>query len=385
MSDRWLPLSPTNDRLETLKRLDEERRALQPESDSPILELQELEELEEEIKEQDEDGDVAMDSEDEDPIPPRQLRRADDRAAERRKKLEDERRRKEKAEADKAKKPTKEAKQLEKVLKEIEKEQELMKEYEAEIATLNNDLREADCPRTRVLGVDRFWNRYYWFERNAMPYAGLPTSSTADAAYANGCVWVQGPDEIEEAGFIKLTEAENTQYRRAFLMSVPERKLIEEGQTHTFTAQQWGYYSEPDELDKLIAWLDVRGIREAKLRKELQAQRDNITLYMEKRKEYLAKHSQEQSASVEPPAIRVSTRTKTYVDRSAHRFMAWTNGMALRELGHLHSEAMKAPRKGVARAVNRSKVTPIEDEPRQTRSSTRQGKPLGRQGTRYNF
>src|SRR5271168_4431874 len=72
------------------------------------------------------------------------------------------------------------------------------------IADVDNDLREADCPRTRVLGKDRFWNRYYWFERNAMPYEGLGESSTADAEYANGRLWVQGPDDIEREGFIDV-------------------------------------------------------------------------------------------------------------------------------------------------------------------------------------
>ena len=72
---------------------------------------------------------------------------------------------------------------------------------------------------------------------------GWPTSSTAEADYANGCIWVQGPDNVERIGFIDLKEADNAQYRSAFDMSVPERKILDEGSTHTFTAHHWGYYT----------------------------------------------------------------------------------------------------------------------------------------------
>ncbi|MCJ1478129.1 hypothetical protein MMC13_006805 [Lambiella insularis] len=341
--------------LEELRTLHEERVTLQPESNSPVLQLEELDQMEELKVDEPEEEDVVMVSEDEEPVQPRYLRRANDRAAERKRKKEEERKRKEKAEADKANKPTKQARQLERVLKKIEDVMERIREYEEEVATLDNDLRENDCPRTKVLGKDRFWNRYYWFERNAMPYAGLPSSSTADAGYANGCLWVQGPDDIEREGFIELKEEENEYYRAAFRMGVGERKMIEEGPTHTFTAYEWAYYDEPDQLDKLIAWLDVRGVREIKLRKELQAQREKISVHMGKRREYLGKHSEDKPEATET-ITRVSTRTKTYVDPTGHRCMTWKNSAAMKELGHLHSEPERGPKKGVARISNKKAV-----------------------------
>ena len=324
---------------------------------------------------------AVMDSEDEEPHQGRSLRRANDRAAARKKKQEEQRERKAKAEAEKAKKPSKEARQLEKVLKKIEDTKEKIKEYEDEIATIENDLREADCPRTRVLGKDRFWNRYYWMERNAMPYAGLPDSSTANAGYANGCIWVQGPDDMERQGFIELSDMENDQYRRAFQMTVPERKIFEEGSTHTITAQQWGYYDDPDSLDALIGWLDVRGVREIKLRKELQAQRENISIYMRRRQGYLS-NSDDRKSETSEPTTRISTRTKTYVDPAGRRCLAWKNTTALRELGHLHSEP-KAPTS--RRQKDKTAKALVVEEPRQTRATNRQGRVLSRQGTRYNF
>lgn len=278
--------------IEDLKRLDEERRELQPEAGAPDPGIDELkEQVEAEVKE-DEDQQEEDDDEDEDgsgPTPKRSLRRGVDRAAERRKKAEDHKMKKAKAEAEKAKKPTKEEKRLEKLLRQIEDVKTDIKECEEQVADHDNDLREADCQRTRVLGIDRNWNRYYWFERNGMPFGGLPDSSTAEAGYANGCLWVQGPCEIERLGFLVMNPADNVRYSNYFKVNVVERQMIEEGDTHVFTAQDWGYYDEPEELDKLIAWLDVKGVREVKLRKQLLLYQPHIVAMMEKRKAYLGR------------------------------------------------------------------------------------------------
>ena len=371
--------------MEELRLLHDQRKTLQPDavSPSPQPELEELKESKTGIGEEEVEAepDVAMDSGEEEPHQGRSLRRANDRALSRKRRMEEEKERKAKALAEKAKKPSKQLKQLEKVMKKIEEIKQKIREFEEEVTTIDNDLREADCPRTRVLGKDRFWNRYYWMERNAMPYAGLPTSSTASADYANGCIWVQGPDDLERQGFIELSEAENMQYRRAFHMGVPERKMLEEGPTHVFSARQWGFYDDPDQLDKLIAWLDPRGVRETKLRKELQSQRENITIHMAKRKEYLS-NSEDKKAESAEPTTRVSTRTKTYIDPTGYRCLAWKNSTAISEIGHLHSEP-KPPsyKKQPARASNKL----AEEEERQTRATNRNGKVLTRQGTRYQF
>ena len=349
-----------------LKVLNEERRLLQPEkSPTPIPELVEAANVEV-LKEEDASN---VDSEDEEPITARSLRRGNDRAAERKRKREEEQERKERAAEAKQSKGSKE---YQKVLKNIDKERDKIDQSEDAIADVDNDLREADCPRTRVLGKDRFWNRYYWFERNAMPYEGLEESSTADAEYANGRLWVQGPDDIEREGFIDVSDEEKTRYYRSFQMTPAERKIAEEGPTNVFTAYQWGYYENPEDIDMLIGWLDTRGNRELKLRKELTIQRDIIARYMEKRKEYLSRREVS-----EEPATRMSTRTKTYVNESSHRCLRWKNETALRENGHKHVDP---PPKAKGRGRKA-----VVDEGVTTRATNRQGKPLTRQGTRYNF
>ncbi|KAI9801101.1 MAG: hypothetical protein M1833_002969 [Piccolia ochrophora] len=371
--------------VEDLRLLDEERRVLQsalapqssePEAEtngdiemtgtngkvaSPIRQISEEEEEEEE-------------GEAEAPPKGRSLRRGDDRASERKRKREEEQDKRLKAES--TVKLSKEAKILKRVVNQIEEKKVKIKECEDEIASLDEDLRQSDCPRTRCLGKDRFWNRYWWFERNGMPYAGLPNSSTADAAYANGCLWVQGPDDLEREGFIDLQGDDERRYIKAFQMTVSERKKLEEGSTSLFTARQWGFYEEPDSVDMLIGWLDVRGNRELKLRKELQAQRENIMTHMRNRGEYLTRNEKKSS---EEPMTRMSTRTKTYVDHTSHRCLAWRNTTALEEIGHLHSEQ--------ARPKKARKTEAKADVGRVTRgvARNRQGKQLKRQGTRYNF
>ena len=267
------------------------------------------------------------------------LRRARDRAAEREKKRQKEIERKKEAEAAKAAKVPKQSKQFLKVLKDIQQKEDLIKKCEDEIAVLDNDIREADCPRTRVLGKDRFWNRYYWFERNGMPYGGLPDSSTAHAGYANGCIWVQGPDDMEREGYIDLPTEYQNEYKAKFNMTVPERKAREEGETSVFSARQWGYFSKPEEVEALLEYLDPRGFNELRLRKEIVAYKERIVKGMESRKAYL----EPQGEKEEEEGKRVSTRTRAKSDEMA-RCMGWSNGMAMEELGHLHVEDPPLPR-----------------------------------------
>ena len=322
----------------------------------------------------------------------RSLRRADDRAAERKRKIEEEIRHKKEAEA--AAKMPKQSKQFIKLLRDIEKKEEEIRECEEEIATLDNDLREADCPRTRVLGKDRFWNRYYWFERNGMPYGGLPTSSTAEAEYANGCIWVQGPDELEREGYIDMAAEYQSEYKAKFNITVPDRKKLEEGPTSVFSATQWGYFSEPNELDELISWLDPRGFNEMRLRKELVAFRSKIVTHMKNRKKYLSLPDNEETEgntdgadkdkeeAAEEPATNGTGKRKSMRSRAAPatpepsatvlRCTQWTNSMALEDLGHLHSEQPPPAR---SRKQSRKKEAAVEEsEPprKKTRQATRQ-------------
>jgi hypothetical protein len=370
----------TDSRLEELRLLNEERKILLPANMPPSPEPEQAKPVtngdikmagvhEHEIEDI---GDETMDTDD-DIHQGRSLRRGNDRAAERQRKREEEQERREKAEA--AAKVPKQSKQFMKLLKDIQKKQDLIKQCEEEIAILDNDLREADCPRTRVLGKDRYWNRYYWFERNGMPYGGLPNSSTADAGYANGCIWVQGPDDLEREGYIDMKKDWQDEYKAKFDVTVPERKKKEEGSTSVFTAHQWGYFDEPDDVDALISWLDPRGFNELKLQKEMKTYRDKIVSHMERRKEYLNPTEEKEE---DLTGKRMSTRKKQHPNHAVHRCLAWHNTMAIDEIGHLHSDQPRA-----RKPAKKEKAVAVEE--RETRAEKKEKKGPSRQGTRYQF
>jgi hypothetical protein len=365
--------------MEQLQIKDRDRKILWPQNmpDSPKAESAEPVSLNGDVDDTLEtNGAGSSDPEDEAPTG-RSLRRASDR---KRKRDEDNaRREKEKAEkAEAAKKENKQSKEFKKLLKDIDELKERIYEHEAKIQECDADLREANVQRTKVLGKDRFCNRYYWFERNGQPFGGLPSSSTAAYGYANGRIWVQGPDEMELNGFVNLPPDQQKEYRARFGITTIERRKQEEGATSLLNAQEWGFIDDPDRLDNLISWLDERGEREKKLRKELCDWRDIIVEYMEKYKKFHEQEAARKLEAEEEQANRVSTRHKDKEEAAAaqERCLKWHNSMAFEENGHIHSrpERKPAPKpktkqvKGVATLVSRST-----------------GRAVTRQGGSYNF
>ncbi|EAT78897.2 hypothetical protein SNOG_13873 [Parastagonospora nodorum SN15] len=250
---------------------------------------------------------------------------------------------------------TKKQKEWEKLLDSIEKKKDELRECEANINELDDDLRETLVHRSKVLGKDRFLNKYYWFEHNGMPFGGVPNSSTAEYGYANGRIWVQGPDEYELQPV--LDEPAVSQDRQRFGFDIPQRKKKEEGDTHLTNSTQWAYYDDPEDIDKLLAWLDERGVRERALRKELQIFKDRIAEYMLIMKKHLSEPDKVEEEDDESNT-RISTRNKTYVEKETikDRCLLWTNSIMREENGYNHSEEYEPPKKGKAKPVKAAKA-----------------------------
>lgn len=245
---------------------------------------------------------------------------------------------------------TKKQKEWEKLLDSIEKKKDELRECEANINELDDDLRETMVHRSKVLGKDRFLNKYYWFEHNGMPFGGVPNSSTAEYGYANGRIWVQGPDEYEFNA--NLEEPAISMDRQRFGFNIPQRKAKEEGDTHLTKSSEWAYYDDPEDIDKLLAWFDEKGLREKALRKELLAFRDRIAEYMGHMKAHLSEAEKEKEEDEdEENNTRVSTRNKTYVDKDTNKdpCLLWTNSIMRDEYGHNHAEEYEPPKKGKAK------------------------------------
>lgn len=96
---------------------------------------------------------------------------------------------------------------------------------------------EMDCQRVRLLGKDRLFNRYWWFENNGLPNLHFTTEGDEDEeaeaesddddeekedmteeTYLMGKLWVQGPSSMDLLTNLKLSESE---------ISLIERKLRE--------------------------------------------------------------------------------------------------------------------------------------------------------------
>ena len=334
-----------------------------------------------------------VDSEDEEP-PTRSLRRNSSRTLDRKRKRDEDNSRKEKESKNRgdgsSTKSSKQTAQFKKLLRDIDARKSAIKACEDTIADLDNDLREANCQRTRPLGRDRFWNRYWWFERNGMPYAGMPDASTAHCGYANARIWVQGPSTDERAGFLNLAKEEAAAYRAKHGLGLAEREDRELGTTRLRDAEEWGYYEDPAEVDALIAWLDERGKREKELRKELQHWRDQIATQMVRMRAHLEERERKRLEAEEEAETGVVTRhgrrdVEKDLDLKRHPCLEWKNGMATREMGKRHAERTegsgrkKAKKKGVVEVVGKKKkVAEPEPEPTKTKKietrSTRSGR-----------
>lgn len=365
--------------IEEMQAKDRERKILLPDMmpESPKAEAAEEPEVTEDSI--DLNGAGSSDQDEDAPTSGRSLRRGNDRK--RKREEEAAKREKEKAEkAEAAKAQSKQSREFKKILNEIENFRAQILEHEEKIAECDADLREANIQRTKVLGKDRFCNRYYWFERNGQPFGGLPRSSTASYGYANGRIWVQGPDEMERVGFIERTKKEQAEYQQQFRMTVPERRKHEEGVTILDNANEWGFYDDPDRLDNLIGWLDERGEREKKLRKELCEWRDKIVEYMEKYKSFKDEEAAKKIDIEEESTTRVNTRHKVQEEQTAakERCLKWTNTMAIDEIGHIHSKPAKPTKKekqAAQRKEGKGVAIPLN----------RNGKPVTRQGDKYSF
>jgi hypothetical protein len=243
---------------------------------------------------------------------------------------------------------------LAKVQDEIMKKKDAIRVCEEKVDDLTSDLRETDCQRTRCLGKDRFCNRYWWYERNGMPYGGVPSSSTADYGYANARIWVQGPYKDDLEGMFDLSKEQNALYKSMHGINIKDRRDKEEGATQLLDANHYGYIDTPEDLDKLLDWLDERGFREKALKKEIHLWREVMQDCMNKLKKHNTKEEEKlhEEAESGKPLLRISTRTKNYADLSATGWgcLKWQNSMALDQLDHKHSETTKkkATRKGVA-------------------------------------
>jgi ATP-utilising chromatin assembly and remodelling N-terminal/Williams-Beuren syndrome DDT (WSD), D-TOX E motif/DDT domain/WSTF, HB1, Itc1p, MBD9 motif 1 len=219
-----------------------------------------------------------------------------------------------------------------------------------------DELARLDCQRLKLLGKDRYYNRYWWFEGNGMKRVTTAVGETTKSKkegednedfdhrkqdddaedaedaeevekeesavdYSMGRLWVQGPtdeDLYTFLGWSKDLEVLKRQnklgayvcgfdgrvlidvYGHPVLHMLPmERKRLEEMDMFLTSTEDWGYYDTQEDIDTLVAWLNPFGTRESALRKELMRAMPWIAASMKQRQEDLRVDEEKRMLTIE--------------------------------------------------------------------------------------
>ncbi|KAF8225024.1 chromatin remodeling complex protein [Tricholoma matsutake] len=164
--------------------------------------------------------------------------------------------------------------------------------------------------RVKPLGRDRFYNRIWWFDGTGS--ASL-VGSGGVAQYGTGRLFIQGPSEFD----IDLLEQRKDE-------DIVERRREEEGEEGMLGPGDWAAYSDLEELEEFVAWLNPKGHRETALKAALTKWWVHITAGVRRR-------TADVNVSAKLPEARRSTRTKTAVgyDITREPYMMWTNRRAV--------------------------------------------------------
>lgn len=203
------------------------------------------------------------------------------------------------------------------------------------------ELVKLDCQRAKMLGKDRYHNRYWWLEGNGMrkhnPESSKEKSAgnsekedeedDPDLGFLMGRLWVQGPTDEEaqaylniepprqypaiskdEQGKFMIVASADTNGCRILVdnsgaimseLSLAERKCLEEGDMCLTSCDEWGYYDDPEEIEALLKWLNSFGKRELRLGIEIMNIKNQIIDSMRARKEDLSRDAKLQGEELQ--------------------------------------------------------------------------------------
>ncbi|KAI9020042.1 ATP-utilizing chromatin assembly and remodelling N-terminal-domain-containing protein [Phycomyces nitens] len=166
---------------------------------------------------------------------------------------------------------------------------------------LEKDMRKYMTLRIRPLGRDRFYNQYIYLDN-------VGTSNT----YGTGRLYIQSPNFVDiqimmerdiDTGLpeqpwgrgggqwfiLELMKAQGFGQESEWLEKQMDSFKNQDNDPSTLTSSWWRYYSEPEEIQQLMSWLNPKGSREYKLKNELLKQQAYIIESMQKRTQALLK------------------------------------------------------------------------------------------------
>ncbi|KAF9569735.1 chromatin remodeling complex protein [Agrocybe pediades] len=164
--------------------------------------------------------------------------------------------------------------------------------------------------RVKPLGRDRFYNRIWWFD--GMGSASL-VGSGGITLYGTGRLFIQGPSEFDLEQ-LKKKAIEDKE-------DIESRRKEEEGDDGILGPQDWGVYTEIEELEALMSWLNPKGHRELSLKTALTKWWVHITGGMRKR-------TADVNNNAKLPDTRRSSRKTAQGDLTRDPYMLWTNRRA---------------------------------------------------------
>ena len=150
--------------------------------------------------------------------------------------------------------------------------EEEVNKFDRRLEAIEREFRKLlGCIRVKPMGKDRFHNRIWWFDGLG---SGTLVASGGGTVWSTGRVFIQGPSELDR-DLLDRREVEDG--------DVKKRRLEEQGVDGMLDVNEWAAYSEPEQVEELVAWLNTKGIRENALKNNMTKWMSHITPGVRKR------------------------------------------------------------------------------------------------------
>lgn len=154
----------------------------------------------------------------------------------------------------------------------LRKLEEEVNKFDRRLEAIEREFRKLlGCIRVKPMGKDRFHNRIWWFDGLG---SGTLVASGGGTVWSTGRLFIQGPSELDR-DLLDKREVEDR--------DVKKRRLEEESAEGMLGVNEWAVYSEPEQVEGLVAWLNTKGIRENALKNSMTKWMSHITPGIRKR------------------------------------------------------------------------------------------------------
>ncbi|KAG0939169.1 hypothetical protein G6F57_006395 [Rhizopus arrhizus] len=215
--------------------------------------------------------------------------------------------------------------------KRLDDEERMLHKKEEQV---ERELRKYNTHRIKPLGRDKFYNRYYYLD-----------DVGGTLLHGSGRLFVQCPSDtdliiIQERDHIESLDTKvnapcgrggGTNFVSQLLKGqgfekeseyMEQRLKILNGEQVENPVQSWWHvYDNPEQLDELLLWLNPKGIREYRLKRELEKYHQNLVAGMKKR-------LTDQANTSKNEVFRRATRNKSTTTFAPGSWLAYTNKLA---------------------------------------------------------